>query len=449
LGSRHFGHKLGRPFLSLIALAFAMDVLAETFFYGAVVGALTASSPWLRKPALQLWRPAILCPLVVALLGAMLYRLLGSGMWLMLYHLAPAFDISGSEFLQLSAVYSKLTPLEIVSVPIVVESAASLGILELTGSMAVSLTDVAESANITTDGARCLLEVLTFIGLLQKNSAGQFFHNWSTEALRLAVENAKFVVNVELPLVAHLTETLRSGKPAGLHNAFGSQYRSLYHARTEVPKLTAWTDMMNNANKLAVAIVLRRYGSRFAGLESLLDLCGNEGRNSMAVARAYPQLQITVHDLPAVIQDPERGTAVRIKRAGLDKQISVFPWDLSEAGEIVWPRTDFHAVQLVHCVNEWPPDEFKTRLREVARALRVGGHLLIIGSYATSSSDINLQLKLGRSWLSMPYFIAGTQEGGTMYDVETIQHFVEESGYVNVKFEHLWETVSAITGQKP
>jgi len=420
----------------------AMAVLHPALVF-VLLGALLGSAPGLRKFYALLWRPYIAVP-VLLFWSTQFYDVVIRPMYFMRTWIAPSWGLEFSEYMMLAPAVSRFNPLQSASAAQTVFTAFELDVFQLARRHELSPSALAKAQNITEGGARVVLEVLAELGLLRKSLSG-FSHEWSDAALDLTRRNAAFVRNVELPLVSHLTEAVRTGRAVGLHKAFGSKYKSLYHARTEVPELVAWTDMMNSVSAVAINTIMGRCDRLLSQAKRMLDFCGNEGQNAMTLARNYPGMQITVHDLPAVIENPERGTAARIRDAGLDKQISVFPWDLTTR-PFEPPRSDYDLVMLMNCVNEWRREELDRNLRALLGALRPGGTLVIFGSFSSRSRV--LATDIYSVWLAAPYFVAATQDGGQLYDYEELEEAASAAGYADVRTE-VWEVACIIFMKKP
>ncbi len=128
-----------------------------------------------------------------------------------------------------------------------------------------------------------------------------------------------------------------------------------------------YSELMATSQALVAEEILRSV--RLDGVSRLMDVGGGTGAFLGAVAEAYPDMRLTLFDLPAVIGAAERSLAAR----GLERRI-----DLA-AGSF---RTDrlpdgADAVSLVRVLYDHGDDTVAGLLERVAAALPPGGLLLV------------------------------------------------------------------------
>lgn len=427
--------------VALIALVYTLGVLTPI-----------AAPSWARERIVGFVRSWTGAAITVAALSYMAYtvleptqRLLARGQ-----AMSSALGIDLGELAALQPALVGIGPLSGTgSIAQAFVTAYDLGILHITNGTSRTVEEVASLANVTVPGARCVLRVLAQAGLMDKSDGGKkFSNNWSNKAINFLIVHARFMVVVEFPMVAHLTESVKTGKNMGLARVYGEKFTSLYHARVEVPELVAWSDFMDLSTTITTGPLLSQLSGMYDKVSVLLDVCGNEGINAIKLAHHYPKLRITVHDLPGVINDPERGTRLRIKEAGLEDRLSVFAKDLTDGGAVGWPQRQFDMVQLLHCVNEWSLEELRSRLAELTGVLVPGGSLIILGGFPTDRAGRHSG-EVSKVWYHMPYFMAATQSGGTLHSVEVLTEVLAEAGFVEVQWVHLLFTMSAMVARKP
>jgi len=205
------------------------------------------------------------------------------------------------------------------------------------------------------------------------------------------------------------SETLRSGSPraridfsAMNEEQLESFYRGFYAAA-----VAAGRDLAN-AHDLS-------------GARSLVDVGGGSGGFAVAMVERWPELEVTVADLPAVIPITERFLAA----AGTGERVRAVATDV-----VKHPlRGSYDVAVLRALIQVLSPDEARRVLRNVAESLSPGGTIFILGRVLEDS-----RLQPLSSVLSNVVFLNIFPEGQA-YTKSQYRAWVEEAGFVDVTVE--------------
>lgn len=146
----------------------------------------------------------------------------------------------------------------------------------------------------------------------------------------------------------------------------------------------------------------------------LLDVAGGDGTMALYYARHYPQLSITVFNLPNSAYLARQNVA----RAGLGDRIDVVEGDF---------RRDplpqgYDLVQFSRVLADWPEDVCRMLLAKARHALVPGGRLLICEPLADDNPDLALAWEYGY----LPY----DDFGAALYKpLATYQRLLAEAGF--------------------
>lgn len=227
-------------------------------------------------------------------------------------------------------------------------------------------------------------------------------------------DTVAFEQHIAYPGQADFTESLRTNTNAGLRRIAGT-HPDLYHRFSDHPSLEAvfyrymrsWSELANA--HLVDALDLSR-------AEQLLDCGGGDAVNAVLLARAHPQLHVTVLEIPASAPLTE----ARIAEAALGDRVTVAPCDMFSE--------DFPAgmdvVLFAHQLVIWTPEENTALLRKARTALRPGGRVVIFNSMSHDNGDGPLVAAL-----DSVYFAALPAEGGMIYPWRLHEKCLREAGF--------------------
>lgn len=248
----------------------------------------------------------------------------------------------------------------------VVQKARRAGV---TPAMVASQADVSlYAARVLLEG--CLaLELVTFDGTHYRlTDAG---HLWLTD--RMTQVNANFVQDICYTGAAHLEESLRTGKPAGL-KVFGD-WPTIYEGLTQLPEdaQKSWFEFDHFYSDQAFPFAFPRvFATR---PQRLLDVGGNTGRWALHCLTHDPTVEITVLDHPGQLGKLQRNAVA----AGVAARLRTRPIDLLDHA-VAFP-TGFDAVWMSQFLDCFGEADIVKLLERGRAALAPEGRLHILESY--------------------------------------------------------------------
>lgn len=254
-------------------------------------------------------------------------------------------------------------------------TAVRLGIFDQLARGPQTGDHVAQALGLNRDATERLLAALAAMGLVHQQ--GQAYGNTPDSALALVSSSPHCVAGIAdhhaeqlWPLWEHLPTAIREGRPV-LKEAFGGA-RNPFDVLTGSPEAVRkmLTGMDAGAVGLSDALLLAH---DFRGHRHLLDVGGGSGIVSGTLAQRFPNLRVTIFDLPQVC-------AVLpglLPRYGCGDRITAHPGDMFHAA--TYPQGHDCAV-LCRVLHDWSDDKARSILNNLRTALAPGGTLLVVES---------------------------------------------------------------------
>ncbi|KAF8580550.1 S-adenosyl-L-methionine-dependent methyltransferase [Ramaria rubella] len=105
----------------------------------------------------------------------------------------------------------------------------------------------------------------------------------------------------------------------------------------------------------------------------ICDVGGGNGHVTLALARDFPHLKITVQDLPAVIEQSKEHWGKELPEAVQNQRVAFAPMDFFKEAPV--PGCDFYYLR--HVLHDWPLSECLTILGNVRKSMKPSSRLLI------------------------------------------------------------------------
>ncbi len=179
-------------------------------------------------------------------------------------------------------------------------SAFETGILEYLAEHKSTLIDISKKLNLSKKGVEKLLAVLLAFGIARKQKE---FFTLSTAYKPLFTLNSNDNISGLMKHEIHLqkrwlrlSESIRSGKPI-------KKTEKLRKPEDTKRFIAA----MSNIGRQSAPIVLEKI--KFRGDENILDLAGGPGQYMRAFCEHYPNMKMTLMDLPDTIKFAKRNLA--------------------------------------------------------------------------------------------------------------------------------------------
>jgi 2-polyprenyl-3-methyl-5-hydroxy-6-metoxy-1,4-benzoquinol methylase len=174
----------------------------------------------------------------------------------------------------------------------------------------------------------------------------------------------------------------------------------------------------------------------FGGGLRLLDLGGGPGTYAILFAKRWPDLRVTVFDLPDVV----RIAADNAQAAGLNGRVS------TEAGNYHADEVgaDYDVVFISDVLHQEDPETCRLILQKANRALKPGGRLVVQGMFL-NEDRVSPRWPLMHSLLLLMLY-----GGGRAYTANETIGFMEAAGFTNGRLQRmsLLNVNSLILGDK-
>ena len=182
----------------------------------------------------------------------------------------------------------------------------------------------------------------------------------------------------------------------------------------------------------AMAIAL--YGD-FRGVRRLLDVAGGSGAFSIALAARYPEMRLTVMDLPpACVLAAEYA-----KQYGVADRVATMTADMFHSD---WP-TDFDAHFFSNVFHDWNEERNQALATRSFETLPAGGRIYVHESLLNETLDGPPLMAL----YSMN--MARVTEQGRQYSGSELRRILLTAGFTDVHVMHTYSIFSLLTARKP
>lgn len=218
--------------------------------------------------------------------------------------------------------------------------------------------------------ARVLLLGCVSIGVLHKDG-DRYFTTPMSEPLAGELETvpAAFGPWRHYRPMAHFADSLKENTNLGLRREVPGDSPDLYGRLAGNPELEQAFQKLMGAASREVAAELGNTAD-LSGYRHLLDVGGGTATNAAAIANRWPDLRITITDLPTVVEKAnariaELGLAERVTAVGHDAFADEFP-------------SGADCVFFGHFLEIWSIDKIRALLKKAARAVGPGGGLVVV-----------------------------------------------------------------------
>jgi SAM-dependent methyltransferase len=271
--------------------------------------------------------------------------------------------------------------------------AVKLGVFETLNDSAMTTDEVAARVGSDPYATGKLLNALTGMGYLglegERYSLTTDARKWlvgrSPTSLRDWILEQEFI---EWRHIDRLEDFLRTGTALDLHSDLGEEEWALYQR-----------GMRNIASLPAAELAKRVPVPR--GARDMLDIGGSHGYHSVVLCRRHPGLRSTVLDLPEAV----RYAAPLLEMEGMGDRVV---HRVGNASTDDFGVETFDLVYTSSLVHHLEDEENRDLARQVARALRPGGHYVIVDTVRPRSAK-----EAGQIGTLGDLFFALTSRAGT------------------------------------
>ncbi|MDY7021234.1 MAG: methyltransferase [Cyanobacteriota bacterium] len=299
-----------------------------------------------------------------------------------------------------------------------------LGVFELLWKHPeLSQAEISQHLNLEEYPTKALLLALTALKLIQKDSDRYrnslviqmlFLENTWKEFYDVVLFEAKIVYRGSIDYV----ESLQQNKNVGLRQ-FQGQGPDLYNRLHEDPGLDqVFYNFMGSWSKLVTPLWLEKID--FSNFQTVVDVGGGDATNSIALAKAFPNVKITLMDIP----DSCKIAQQHIDQNQLTDQIQVMGADIF-VDEFPQNQDCF---LFIHVLVIWSLEKNTTLLRRAYEALKPGGSLIIFNMMTSDQEDGPLMAALDSS-----YFVSIPHEGGMIYTWNDHEQCLRDAGFTQMR----------------
>ncbi|MEM7290958.1 MAG: methyltransferase [Pseudomonadota bacterium] len=265
----------------------------------------------------------------------------------------------------------------------ILQACVELGVLQLSGlqQSGMSLEALSNACDLPPDETRRLADGAVSLRILQRSNELYFLGDLgaalsiNTGALAMIKHHSALYQDLGDPV-----SLLKSGRQETSLSRYWDYARSLDPTSAKAEDITSYSELMSASQDDVSKEILASFD--FSGFKTMLDLGGGQGTFARNLLSAYPELDITVFDLPQVV---ERG---RAKLSGESSRISFeggsfFEDDLPMGKELV---------TLVRILHDHDDEPVQNLLNKAFQCLEPGGTLMIAepmstGGHAKRISD--------------------------------------------------------------
>ena len=171
------------------------------------------------------------------------------------------------------------------------------------------------------------------------------------------------------------------------------------------------------------------------GVRRLLDVAGGSGCFSIALAARYPEMRLTVMDLPPACVL----AAEYVRQYGVSDRVATVSADMFSSA---WPA-EYDAHLFSNVFHDWDVDRCRVLAQKSFAGLPSGGHIYVHESLLNETLDGPGLMPL----YSMN--MARVTEHGKQYSASELSGILRETGFTNVRVTHTYSIFSLVTARKP
>lgn len=282
---------------------------------------------------------------------------------------------------------------------------------------ALTTTELAAQTGMSEERLRHLLSAAAALKLLQRRKGDRFglgplgaSMNENEGVKAFVLHHAAFYEDLTDPVALFASDA--DTRMSALWGYADSQTPHLL----DTDAVEAYTRLMSQSQMMVAEQVLGAFS--FKGRRSLIDIGGGNGAFARAVAARWPELAISVADLPAVAEIAR----AELERSGLERRIDVIGVDAS-SGDM---PGSYDVVSLVRILHDHDDDMALRILRTARSALAEDGTLLI----AEPLAGTNAAGRLNEAYFQVYLLAMGSGRPRTFRELSDL---LETAGFSRVR----------------
>ena len=287
------------------------------------------------------------------------------------------------------------------------------------------------ATGLTSYAATVLLESAGAARVVERRQDGPDpraeFVQWRATALGRLIErdplvrvNMDFVGDVCYRSLAHLEESLKQGRPAGLHEL--GPWQTFYEGMAEMPEpaRSSWFAYDHFYSDSAFPAALEILAAR--EISHVADVGANTGRFAIAFLQRFPHARVTLCDLPQQLALARANLA----ESGLLEQARFFPCDLrDESSELPHAEDAPDAFWMSQFLCCFPESQIRSILQRAATAVRREGSIFVLDTFWDDQAHPAAAYCLINT---SPYFAAIANGASRMYRLDFVLSVARQAG---------------------
>ncbi|MBS1610870.1 MAG: methyltransferase domain-containing protein [Bacteroidetes bacterium] len=295
-----------------------------------------------------------------------------------------------------------------------------LTVIEESGSIGITLEEIAKKVKLSNYGVRVLLESSLGMELITVNNGKYVLARTGYFILHdpLTRVNMDFIQDVNYKGLFHLEESIRNEKPEGLKEL--GNWPTVYEGLSQLPPhiQKSWFAFDHFFSDIAFPKVLPLVYKE--GIKNILDIGGNTGKWAIASVRFKDDVHVTIVDLPGQANMAKK----RIEELGLTDRVSFYPVNLLDEKQKLPKGADaIWMSQFLDCFSE---AEIVSILKRCAEAIDDNGYVLILEAFWDTQRFETAAFCLQQTSI---YFTALANGNSQMYDSRVFIKCIHDAGF--------------------
>jgi L-tyrosine C(3)-methyltransferase len=288
-----------------------------------------------------------------------------------------------------------------------------------------NIQSISKGIGLSEQSTRVLLLGLCAAELLKKNNNSYVNSTLARKRLRKSVDGniiptIDFYHKVVYPALFKLEDSLLESTNKGLEVVPGTS-GTLYERIDSIPELKElFHRWMRVYSKVGLSVgsqqVLSQIGPTLSSIQSLADVCGGVGHNAIDLCRTFPELSVTVYDLPAVCEAGRQN----VKNAGLENRIKFVEGNVFETN--IPNKHD--TVMFSHIMEIYSQKENTLLMKKAYEALPEKGFLIL---FSPVSNDEETGPHVA-AFMSA-YFLGLASGTGMVHSLKSLESWASEVGF--------------------
>lgn len=279
--------------------------------------------------------------------------------------------------------------------------------------------ELRRNLELTEHCTRVLMLAACAVGLVRREESGKYYNSDLAEKVLVAhspqsmLPFVRFNYEVQQRGSRQFTRALKENRNAGLDEFPGSG-ETLYQRLAGYPELESlFQDAMGAYTRLSPKMLELR---EFSEIGRLIDVGGGDGSNAIRLCRLFPQLQITILEIPTIVPIAREAVA----HAGLTDRIRC------EDGDMFTPRwpSGHDAAMLSHVVEIFSQEKIRCLYQTAYDSLPAKGKLFVWTIMANDSETAALQAAK-----SSIYFLCVASGEGMAYPAKEHERLMKAVGF--------------------